>query len=100
MHKKLIQQLFDIVLTYIKPKRKSAEPAKTRFDERICRDLWQLICYATIILENDNNKGTPIQEQEPKRGGQNEGMHYIYHYITKVIEKGKDNVFVNYFWRY
>ena len=58
-----------MVLTYIKLKRNSAEPTKTRFDQGICRDLSALFCYATIILENDNTKGTPIQEQQSLREG-------------------------------
>jgi hypothetical protein len=63
MHEKIDTAAFDMILSYIKPKHNGAEPAKTRFDQGICRDLWQIFCYATIIRQNDNNKGTPIQEQ-------------------------------------
>jgi hypothetical protein len=39
LHKKIDTATFDMILSYIKPKHNSAEPAKTRFDQGICRDL-------------------------------------------------------------
>jgi hypothetical protein len=66
MHEKIDTAALEMILPYIKSKHNSAEPAKTRFDQGICRDLWQIFCYTTIILENDNNKGTPYKSR-PKR---------------------------------
>jgi hypothetical protein len=53
MHEKIDTAALEMILPYIKSKHNSAEPAKTRFDQGICRDLQRSL--ANILLYDDNS---------------------------------------------